>query len=123
MEPLSGDRRRLAALATATVLVGAATGAFLSLGAQPVSLAAVLGLSVPLALAGTALLLPIRYVCRTLPLGQASFTRLLATHGLAALLLSSAWVSIGAGLARFLDDEGSRGLVVRYQDHVPGLLA
>jgi LytS/YehU family sensor histidine kinase len=62
-------------------------------------------------------------VCRTLPLGQASFTRLLATHGLAALLLSSAWVSIGAGLARFLDSEGSRGLVARYQDHVPGLLA
>jgi two-component system, LytTR family, sensor histidine kinase AlgZ len=72
---------------------------------------------------GTALLLPVRYVCRTLPLGQASLTRVLATHGMAALLLCSAWVSIGAGLARFLDLEGARGLVIRYQDRLPGLLA
>jgi len=126
VDPLSGDHRRLAALTTAAVLVGAATATFLSRGTQPVSLAAAIGLSVPLALVGTALLLPVRYVCRTLPLGQASFTRLLVTHGMAALLLSSAWVSIGAGLARFLapeDPPGGTGLVVRYQDHVPGLLA
>jgi hypothetical protein len=126
VNPIPPDRRRLAAFSTAAVLIAAATTAFLTRGPQPLALGPAVGIAVPLALVGLALLLPVRYVCRTLPLGEASFSRLLFTHGLGALFISSAWASVGAGLARFvasLGPEAEARLVTRYQDHVPGLLA
>jgi two-component system, LytTR family, sensor histidine kinase AlgZ len=126
VSPILTDRRGFAAFSTAAVVVAAATTAFLTRGARPLPLGPALALSLLLGLVGIALLLPVRYVCRTLPLGGASFSRLLITHGLGALVLSSGWVSLGAGLARFVASPGSAdepGLAARYQDHVSGLLA
>jgi hypothetical protein len=120
------ERRRLAVFVVATLLVAAATTTMLTRGPRPLTLAPAILLSVPLALVGIGLLLPVRYVCQTLPLGEASLSRLVVTHGLSALFLSSAWVSIGAGLARFAvfrGPEADAGLAAPYADHVPGLLA
>jgi two-component system, LytTR family, sensor histidine kinase AlgZ len=126
VSPILTDRRGLPAFSTAAVVVATATAAFLTRGARPLPLGPALGLSLLLALVGIALLLPIRYVCRTLPLGGISFSRLLITHGLGALVLSSGWVSLGAGLARFVASPGpaaESGVAARYHDHVSGLLA
>jgi sensor histidine kinase YesM len=108
------------------VVVAAATGAWLARGSHPLTLGAAAGLAVPLAIVALVLLIPVRYVCQALPLGRASLSRLLVTHGLGALVLSSAWVSLGAGLARFVASMGPEtepGLSVRYHEHAPGLLA
>jgi two-component system sensor histidine kinase AlgZ len=125
VSPILTDRRGLAAFSTAAVVVTSATTALLTRGAKPLPLGPALGLALLLALVGIALLLPVRYVCRTLPLGRTSFSRLLVTHGLGALVLSSGWVSLRAGLARFAASSGPAaepGLAARYQDHVSGLL-
>jgi two-component system sensor histidine kinase AlgZ len=124
--PLPTAGRRLAAFSTAAAVVAAAATALLTRGAAPLPLGPAVGVAVPLALVGIALLLPIRHVCRALPLGDASISRLVVAHGLGALVLSSAWVSLGAGLARFVAAPGPAaepGLSARYQDHVSGLLA
>jgi two-component system, LytTR family, sensor histidine kinase AlgZ len=60
--------------------------------------AAVVG--VPLALFAIALLLPVSYTCRTLPLGTTLVTRLVTTHAAAAGITSLAWVYLGSGVAR-----------------------
>jgi hypothetical protein len=117
------DRRRIAALAAATAVVAAAIGGLLTRGPESLPLGPVVLLAVPLALAGIGLLMPVRYVCRAVPLREASWSRLVVTHGLGALFLSSAWVSIGAGLAHFATPDADGRFAIPYQDHVPGLLA
>jgi two-component system, LytTR family, sensor histidine kinase AlgZ len=124
--PIPAERRRLAVFATAAALVAAATTTLLTRGTHPLPLGLAAGLSVPLALVGIALVVPVRYVCRSLPLGEAPFSRLLVTHALGAFFISTAWVSVGAGLARFVASPGSdaeSGLAALYQDQVPSLLA
>jgi len=120
------DRRRTVALAAATAVVAAAISALLTRGPEALSLGPAILLAIPMALVGVGLLLPVRYVCRAVPLREASWSRLVVTHGLGALFLSSAWVSIGAGLSRFAALQGAeadgRG-ATPYQDYVPGLLA
>jgi two-component system sensor histidine kinase AlgZ len=126
VNPILPERRRLAMLSTASVLVAIACGTWLGRGAHPLTLGPAVGLSALLALVALVLLMPVRYVCQALPLGRAAFSRLLVAHGLGALLLSSAWVSLGAGLVRFFASLGpgpEPGLSARYQEHVPGLLA
>jgi two-component system, LytTR family, sensor histidine kinase AlgZ len=107
-------------------VVATATGIYLARGAQPVAPMPAAILAAPLAALGLALLLPVRYLCRSLPLGTAPLSRLLATHGLAALFIGAAWVFFGAGLARFATANGlppmDPSLAARYRDHVPGLL-
>jgi two-component system sensor histidine kinase AlgZ len=126
VDPILPDRRRVAMLVAASVLVAIGCGAWLGGGAHPLTLGPAAGLSVLLALVALVLLMPVRYVCQALPLGTAALSRLLVAHGLGALLLSSAWVSLGAGLVRFfasLQGTASEpGLSARYQEHVPGLL-
>jgi two-component system, LytTR family, sensor histidine kinase AlgZ len=126
VDPIPRDRRWLAALSTAVVLVAASTGSFLARGPHPLTLGTAVGIAIPLAIVALVLLIPVRYVCQALPLGSASLSRLLVTHGLGALVLSSAWVSLGAGLARFLASVGAElepGMAARYHEHAPGLLA
>ncbi len=126
MSAAPADRHRIAALAAATAVVAAAIGVLLTRGPQPLPPGPAALLAVPLALVGIGLLMPVRYLCAAVPLGEASWSRLVVTHGLGALFLSSAWVSIGAGLARFTAFQGNEAdgrFAPPYQDHVPGLLA
>lgn len=99
MHPILSDRRRLAAYLAASVPLAAATAALLTRGPNPFPLLPAVGLSAPFALVGLALLLPVWYVCRTLPVRDSSLSRLLITHGAGALVTSLAWIYVGAALA------------------------
>ena len=79
--------------------------------------------AVPLAFAGLGLLLPVRYVCRTVPLGP-PFTQGLALHALGTALSGLAWVYLGAVITRFLSPYfPEAALPARYEHHVPVVLA
>jgi signal transduction histidine kinase len=124
VHPILADRRRLAAYAAAGLPLAAVLAALLAQGPHPFPPGAALGLSGPLALGALGLLLPVWYVCRTVPVGETSLVRLVVTHGVCALFASLAWVYLGAGLARFIDSYAEpvdlRGL---YVQHRPTLLA
>jgi sensor histidine kinase YesM len=55
-----------------------------------------------LALSALALLLPVWYLCRSMPLGETAMARLLSTHGAAAAATGVAWVYLGELAARLL---------------------
>ncbi len=124
MHPILADRRRVLAYSAASLPLAAAVAGLLTREPNALPLLPATLLAVPLALVALALLLPVWYVCRTLPVGETPFSRLVATHGAGALFAALAWVYVGAQLARLLaayrPEPGLPGL---YRLHVPGLLA
>jgi two-component system, LytTR family, sensor histidine kinase AlgZ len=78
----------------------------------------------PLTLAYAFMGLSAWYPCRRFPLGRSRVVALAATLAVGALLTSSLWVFLGAGLARLLSlSPVFRGLPGRFASQVPGLFA
>jgi LytS/YehU family sensor histidine kinase len=64
------------------------------------------------------------YPCRAFPLARRRTGLLVATHSVAALVTSSVWVFLGAGIVRLLALSPSfAGLPARYAPQVPALFA
>ncbi|HEY6547964.1 MAG TPA: histidine kinase [Vicinamibacteria bacterium] len=123
MALILAEGRRLATYGLASLTLAAATTALLARGPQAFPLAPAALLAVPLAFAGLGLLVPVRFVCRTVPVGP-PFTQALALHALGAVLSAFAWAYLGAVLARFLSPSfPEAGLPARYEHHVPVVLA
>ncbi|HEY5908125.1 MAG TPA: hypothetical protein VIZ31_08770, partial [Vicinamibacteria bacterium] len=117
------DGRRLAAYALASLTLAAATAGLLARGPQAFPPAPAALLALPLAFAGLGLLLPVRYVCRTVPL-EPSLRQGLALHALGMLLSAFAWAYLGSVLARLLSPYFPvAGLPARYAHHIPVALA
>jgi hypothetical protein len=123
VHPILADGRRLAAYTATALPLAAATAGLLTRGPDGVPPLPAVGLAVPLALVALVLLLPVWYVCRALPVQEAPLARLLAAHGLGALFTSSAWVYLGAGIARFAASyRPEADLQALYLAQVQGLL-
>jgi sensor histidine kinase YesM len=122
VHPLLSDRRRLLAYGTLAVPVGASLLGLLALhgGFRPWPAAL---LALPQTLVVLALLIPVWYVCRSLPIGQTTLSRLLGTHGAAAAVTSVVWVYLGAALTRALSNVLEEELLPLYRAQFPALLA
>jgi hypothetical protein len=124
VHPILADRRRVLAYTAASLPLAAAIAGLLTREPNAFPLLPATLLAGPLALVALALLLPVWYVCRTLPVGETPFSRLVATHGAGALFAGLAWVYVGAHLTRLLAAyRPEPGLTGLYRLHVPGLLA
>jgi sensor histidine kinase YesM len=124
VHPVLADGRRLAAYTAGAIPLAAALTALLTRGPQGFPFGAAAGLSLLLALVALALLLPVFYVCRTLPVRDTALPRLLATHGIGAIFVGFVWVYVGRGLMRFIaSDYPEADLPSRYETSAPVLLA
>ncbi|HVQ29300.1 MAG TPA: histidine kinase [Vicinamibacteria bacterium] len=124
MSPLLAEKPRLAASLAAALPVGGLTVLVLTRGQQPFPLAPALLLALPLAALALAVLLPVSYVCRAVPVQESPLSLLAIIHGSGALLTSSLWVSAGAGFTRFLASTyPALDLPAVYRANVPDLLA
>jgi len=86
--------------------------------------AAAAAIAFPLSFAGTVLLLPVWYVCRSLPVYETSATRLLVTHLGAAVLTGMMAAYFGRALARLVDaTRPGGGIETAYQARSAGVLA
>jgi two-component system, LytTR family, sensor histidine kinase AlgZ len=122
MAALFADHRRLGASLMALLPLAAvlAVGVVRPAG---LSLAHSLLLSLPLAAISLALLLPVWYVCRALPLATTPPPKLVLSHGLAAAAASVAWVSAGSVAARAVAAIASRpDLAPAYRRQAAALL-
>jgi hypothetical protein len=124
VHPILAETRRLIAYCAAAIPLAVVLTALLARGPEGFPLVPAAGLAAPLAFALLGLLLPVWYVCRTLPVGDTSFNRLLATHGAGAVVTSLLWTWTGLPLARVLTAVlDAPDLVPRYRPHLPALLA
>jgi two-component system, LytTR family, sensor histidine kinase AlgZ len=124
VHPVLSDRRRSLAYAALSVPVAVAVAAILTRPPDPLAASLAAGLALPLALGLLALLLPAWYLCRTLPVGESTLPRLVATQGAAALATSLLWVYAGAQAARLLAATLPAADLPRlYRAHVTALLA
>jgi sensor histidine kinase YesM len=123
VHPILADRRRFLAYVAATLPLAAVVTALLARGPNGLSLSVAAGLALPLAVAGLALLLPVWYVCRTLPVGDTAFPRLVATHGGGALFTGLLWAYAGLPIARLLSAILAVPDLARlYRPHAPTLV-
>ncbi len=103
MHPIFARKGRLLPYLAATAPLGALLTALLARpGAYTLAQAA--AVAFPLGVVYAFLGLSAWYPCRSLPLTRAKTPLLLASHGGAAFVTSAAWVLIGAGIVRLLDD-------------------
>ena len=123
MHPILERKGRLLPYLAASLPLGALLTVLL---ARPgaYSLAQAAAVAFPLAVVYAFLGLSAWYPCRSLPLTRAKAPVLLASHGGAAIVTSAAWVLLGAGISRLLDQvPGFSGMKDGYAAHVPPLLA
>jgi hypothetical protein len=133
MHPILARKGRLLPYLVASAPLGALLTVLL---ARPgaYSLAQAAAVAFPLAVIYAFLGLSAWYPCRSLPLTRAKAPLLLASHGGAALVTSAAWVLLGAGIGRLLDQapsfakatEGApafSGMGESYSAQVPALFA
>jgi two-component system sensor histidine kinase AlgZ len=123
MHPILAHRGRLLPYLAACAPLGLIlTGLLARPGALALGEAA--ALAFPMTLAYAFMGLSAWYPCRRLPVKGARLPQLAATHGVAALLTSSVWVVLGAGLARLLAlVPGWETLPARYDREVRPLFA
>jgi two-component system sensor histidine kinase AlgZ len=123
MHPILAHRGRLLPYLAACAPLGLIlTGLLARPGALALGEAA--ALAFPMTLAFAFMGLSAWYPCRRLPVKGARLLPLVATHGAAALLTSSVWVALGAGLARLLAlAPGWESLPADYDAEVPALFA
>src|SRR6266498_1194798 len=102
MRPILARKGRLLPYLVASAPLGALLTLLL---ARPgaYSLAQAAAVAFPLAVVYAFLGLSAWYPCRSLPLTRAKVPVLLASHGGAAPVTSAAWVLLGAGIGRLLD--------------------
>ena len=124
MHPILGHWRRLGAYATAAVPIAALVAGLLIQGPGGLPVTAALALAIPLAVGAIALLLPVWYACRSLPVAETPRGRLLLTHALGAAATSFVWVYLGTALSRGLGAYAVfTDLPARHAEHVPTLFA
>ncbi len=123
MHPVLARKGRLLPYLAASAPLGALLTALLARpGAYTIAQAA--AVAFPLAVVYAFLGLSAWYPCRSLPLTRARAPLLLASHGGAALVTSAAWVLLGAGISRLLDElPAFSGMWVSYSLQVPALFA
>jgi two-component system sensor histidine kinase AlgZ len=102
VQPALSDGRRLALYLTASLPVAVAGTVLLAQGRNALAPAVAAAIAFPLSVAATVLLLPVRYLCRALPVYETSASRLLLTHAGGALLTAWAADYLGRALARFV---------------------
>ncbi|HSP94337.1 MAG TPA: histidine kinase [Thermoanaerobaculia bacterium] len=123
MHPILARKRRLLPYLAASLPLGALLTVLL---ARPgaYSLAQAAAVAFPLAVVHAFLGLSAWYPCRSLPLSRAKAPVLLASHGGAALVTSAAWVLLGAGIGRLLEQVPAlSGMADGYAAQVPPLFA
>ncbi len=124
MHPVLGDGRRLAVYLTASVPVALAGTALLAQGRNALPRAAAAMIAAPLSVAVLVLLLPVWYLCRALPVYETSGSRLLLTHAGGALLTGLAGRSLGGALARLVGStRPEQAIEAAYQAHSAGVTA
>ena len=123
MHPILARKGRLLPYLAASAPLGALLMVLL---ARPgaYSLAQAAAVAFPLAVVYAFLGLSAWYPCRSLPLTRAKVPVLLASHGGAALVTSAAWVLLGAGIGRLLDQVPAfSGMAEGYAAQAPALFA
>src|SRR5262245_16546335 len=100
MHPILADPRRLGLYLAAWLPVAAIVAGLFALAGTGWTGAA--ALAVPLVTPFAFACLSCWYVCRTLPLHDTHFARLMGTHLGAAVLSASLWLLAGRGWARLL---------------------
>src|SRR6266542_4518816 len=123
MHPILARKRRLLTYLAASAPLGALLTVLL---ARPgaYSLAQAAAVAFPLAVVYAFLGLSAWYPCRSLPLTRAKVPVLLTSHGGAALVTSAAWVLLGAGIGRLLDQVPAfSGMAEGYAAQAPALFA
>ena len=124
MHPVLADGRRLAVYVTASVPVALAGTALLAQGRNALPPAPAALIAFPLSVAAALLLLPVWYLCRALPVGETSLSRLLITHGGGALLTALAGAYLGGALARLVSSaRPGAGIEGSYRAQSAGVMA
>jgi hypothetical protein len=123
VHPVFADARRLAVYMTASVPVALAGMALLAQGRNALSPASAALIAFPLSVAATLLLLPLWYLCRALPVDETSTSRLLLTHAGGALLTGMAATYLGGALARLVGStRPGAGIEISYQAQSTGVM-
>jgi two-component system sensor histidine kinase AlgZ len=124
VHPVLADGRRLVVYMTASVPVALAGTALLAQGRNAMPPASAALIAFPLSVAATLLLLPLWYLCRALPVDETSASRLLFTHAGGALLTGLAATYLGGALARLVGStRPGAGIEASYQAQSTGVLA
>jgi hypothetical protein len=109
---------------TVSVPLAVAGVALLTQGRNALPVAAAAMIAVPLSLAAVVLLLPVWYLCRALPAYETSGSRLLLTHAAGALLTGATGAYLGAALARLVgSSRPGAGILGLYEAQAPGVMA
>jgi two-component system sensor histidine kinase AlgZ len=124
VHPVLADGRRLAVYVTASVPVALAGTALLVQGRNALPPAPAALIAFPLSVAAALLLLPVWYLCRALPVYETSLARLLLTHAGGAVLAGVAAAYLGQGLARLVASaRPSLGIEGAYRAHFAAVMA
>ena len=122
MHPILARKGRLLPYLATSVPLAAVLTALLA-RPEALSVAQAAALSLPLAVVYAFLGLSAWYPCRSLPLTR-DRGRLLVSHGAAALVTSTAWILLGAGIARLLGAMMAfAGTAEGYAAQIPPLFA
>jgi two-component system, LytTR family, sensor histidine kinase AlgZ len=122
VHPVFADSRRVFIYLTASLPVALAGTALLAQGQNALPPTSAALIAFPLAVVATVLLLPVWYLCRALPVYETSLTRLLLTHTGGALLTGIAGAYFGGALAR-LADSARPGIAAAYAAQTAGVTA
>ena len=91
VHPIFANRRFIVPYLTLSLPLVLASVGLLAREPRPIPFGSSIVLAVPLSVVGVALLLPVYYLCRALPVSETPWPRLLATHGGGALLMGAVW--------------------------------
>jgi len=118
------DSRRLAVYMTASLPVALAGTALLAQGRNALPPAPAALIAFPLSVAATLLLLPVWYLCRALPVYETSVSRLVLTHAGGALLTGLAARYLGGSVARLASStRPGAGIESSYEAQSAGVMA
>jgi len=124
VHPVLADGRRLAVYMTASLPVALAGTALLAQGRNALPPAPAALIAFPLSVAAILLLLPVWYLCRALPVYETSVSRLVLTHVGGALLTGLAARYLGGSAARLVGStRPGDGIEASYQAQSAGVMA
>jgi len=124
VHPVLADGRRLVVYMTASLPVALAGTALLAQGRNALPPAPAALIAFPLSVAATLLLLPVWYLCRALPVYETSVSRLVLTHAGGALLTGLAARYLGGSVARLASStRPGAGIESSYEAQSAGVMA
>src|SRR5260221_654411 len=124
VHPVLADGRRLAVYMTASLPVALAGTALLAQSRNALPPAPAALIAFPLSVAATLLLLPVWYLCRALPVYETSLSRLVLTHAGGALLTGLAARYLGGSVARLASStRPGAGIESSYEAQSAGVMA